>query len=139
MKKLLKRLASLAMAAVMMVSIGAAAMAVDVTSTAKITKSDGSDLKLNMGTSVIASCDLEGNTATVTFKELSLLIYTGNIVEVTGDAVKDWDPTTKTAEIDMSKTDGTTLAGVPIHITFDFNRVPPGMSESMDARFVCGS
>lgn len=71
MKKLLKRLASLAMAAVMMVGVGAAAMAVDTgTYTAKTTLyKDQACTETSMGNSGIESVTVEyktDSTATIT-------------------------------------------------------------------------
>ena len=71
------------------------------------------------------------------FKEYSLLWYTGSISNIEGDAVSNFDPETGTAVIDMSYDDGTGLAGVPVTLTFSFNMTPPGMSNSMEARFIC--
>lgn len=104
-------------------------------SVAKFTKANGNNLALGMGTGVIQSCDLTDGVATVTTKSFSLLFYTGTIEEITGNSVTNWSK--PVATIDMTYDDGTGLAGVPVHLTFDFNILPPGMSDEMDARFVC--
>ncbi len=136
MKKLLKKFAALGMAVMMVMAMGVTAFAATPT-TCKFTKADGSDLKMNMDVGMIESADLENGEATVIFKEYSLLWYTGSISNIEGDAVLGFDSVTGTAVIDMSYDDGTGLAGVPVTLTFSFNMTPPGMSNSMEARFIC--
>lgn len=136
MNKLFKRLAAIAVVAMMVMTMGITAFAATPT-TCKFTKADGSDLKMNMDTGLIDTVDLTDGKATVTFKAYELLWYKGTISSITGEAVKEWYPDTGTAVIDMSNAGADGIAGVPVHITFSFNTTPPGMSNSMDARFVC--
>ena len=90
------------------------------------------------GTQAVSYTHLdEDGMATVTFKTYSLLWYKGSIANITGEAVESFNPTTGVAVIDTTYDDGTGLAGVPVNLTFSFNTTPPGMSNTMDARFVC--
>lgn len=137
MRKIKKLVATL-LAATMLLAMGVTAFAATPT-TCKFTKADGSDLKLKMGTALIDSCDLdEDGIATVTFKAYSVAGYKGTITDLSGDAVLSWDADTSTAVIDMNQASSET-AGVPVTITFKFtlNLTPPGMSNPMDAMFVC--
>ncbi|MDD2980896.1 MAG: hypothetical protein PHN80_13150 [Hespellia sp.] len=134
MKKLLKKLTAAVLVATMIMAMGVTAFAAEPT-TCKFTKADGSELKMNMGTGMIDTCDLSDGVATVTFKEYSLLFYKGSISDISGSAVIAWDG--ETAIIDMSTAGSGGIAGVPVHLTFSFNMLPPGMSNTMDARFVC--
>lgn len=137
MKKFTKKLVTTLLATMMVLAMGVTAFAATPT-TCKFTKADGSELKMNMDVGMIDSVDLdEDGIATVTFKTYSLLWYKGTISNIEGEAVEDFDPATGVAEINMNYDDGSELAGVPVHITFSFNTTPPGMSDSMDARFVC--
>lgn len=136
MKKLFKKFAAIGMAAMMIMAMGVTAFAATPT-TCKFTKADGSDLKMNMDVGMIESADLENGVATVKFKEYTLLWYTGSIGDIQGEAVLSFDADSDIAVIDMNYDDGSGLAGVPVDITFDFNMTPPGMSDSMNARFVC--
>lgn len=136
MRKIKKLVATL-LAATMLLAMGVTAFAATPT-TCKFTKADGSALKMNMDVGMIDSADLdEDGMATVTFKTYSLLWYKGSIANITGEAVESFNPTTGVAVIDTTYDDGTGLAGVPVNLTFSFNMTPPGMSNTMDARFVC--
>ena len=133
----LKKIIATVLAATMMMAMGVTAFAATPT-TCKFTKADGSALKMNMDVGMIESADLdEDGIATVTFKTYSLLWYKGTISNIEGATVENFDPATGVAEINMKYNDGKGLAGVPVHITFSFNMTPPGMSNSMDARFIC--
>lgn len=135
MRKIKKLVATL-LAATMLLAMGVTAFAATPT-TCKFTKADGSPLKMNMDVGMIESADLEDGIATVTFKDYSLLWYKGSISNIEGDAVIDFDADTGVATINMNYDDESGLAGVPVNITFSFNTTPPGMSDSMQARFIC--
>ena len=133
----LKKIIATVLAATMMMAMGVTAFAATPT-TCKFTKADGSALKMNMDVGMIDSADLDADgMATVTFKTYSLLWYKGSIANITGEAVGSFNPTTGVAVIDTTYDDGTGLAGVPVNLTFSFSTTPPGMSNTMDARFVC--
>lgn len=133
MKKFTKKIVATLLAAVMVLAMGVTAFAA-TPGTCKFTKTDGTDLKLNMGTAVIESCDLTNGVATVVFTEYSLLGYTGEIIDITGDAVQSWDENSCTAVINMGA-----AQSVPVTIEFEFSLglTPPGMDNPMDALFVC--
>ncbi len=135
--KRLRKAVALLLAMAMVFAMGVTAFAAEP-STCKFTKTDGSDLKMGMSTGLIESCDLsDSGIATVKFKSFSLLGYKGTIVDMQGAAVK-WDETTSTAVIDMNQAQSKET-GVPLKIEFQFslNLTPPGMSNQMDAMFVC--
>lgn len=136
MKKLFKKFAAIGMAAMVIMAMGVTAFAASPT-VCKFTKADGSNLSMNMDVGMIESADLENGVATVKFKDYTLLWYTGSISNIEGEAVLSFDADSDVAVIDMSYDDDSGLAGVPVTITFDFNMTPPGMSDSMNARFVC--
>ena len=136
MKKIFKRISGLVLALTMVFAMSATAFAA-TPATSKFTKADGSALKMGMDDGMIASTDLTNGVATVTFKDYTLLWYTGSIANITGTAVESWNKSTATAKINMATAGSGGVAGVPVHIEFSFNMTPPGMSDSMDARFVC--
>ncbi|VUX21774.1 Uncharacterised protein [[Ruminococcus] torques] len=137
----IKKLVAVLLAATMMMAMGVTAFAATPT-TCKFTKTNGSALKLGMDTKLIESCDLsDDNVATVVFKTYSLLGYKGDIVGVSGDAVVSTgenDDGDFYAVINMNKAT-TKETGVPVRLTFKFSLgiTPPGMSNPMDAMFVC--
>ncbi|MGE9896736.1 hypothetical protein ACQQ97_07615, partial [Anaerovoracaceae bacterium SGI.195] len=133
-----RKVITLALAAAMVMAMAISSFAA-TPSVCKFTKPDGRPLKMGMDTKLIRTVDLnEDGIANVTFKPYSLLWYTGEIVQIINHENQNVY-TNSVAKIDMNYDDGTGLPGVPVKIYFKFkgNRIPPGMQDNMDARFVC--
>ncbi|MCD8355000.1 MAG: hypothetical protein LUE11_00285 [Clostridia bacterium] len=157
MKKLFKKLATLAMAAVMMVGMGAAAFAANTTN-ARFVKDTGDELKFSMGTKVINSVETTSDgKIKVSLKpaEVKTTIlgaeigFTGSITSVlqnNEEILTTEDENSNTLAnpyfiVDPSSAttiSGKDFKGILLTLTFDMDPfTPPGMSDTMNAYFTC--
>lgn len=153
MRRLLKKLTALAMAAVMMVGMGAAAMAVDTTN-ARFVKESGDELTLDMGTKVIDSATYADGKIKVTLKtaEIGTTIFgtfvgfTGTIDSVAVNGVNrlatddDGNSYFEVLPSEATTISGQNFKGVLVTLHFNMSpTTPPGMSDTMNAYFTCNS